>query len=79
MLLLHTVTLTNVQITKRYLFYTVTLILTNVYQGRRRLLESGTAIEQRRCSPNADGTRGGGSTRGGLGDLPRENFVIQDD
>ena len=27
-------------------------------QGRRRLLESGTAIEHRWCSPRADGTRG---------------------
>ena len=29
-------------------------------QGRRRLLESGTAIEHRLCSPSVDGTRGGG-------------------
>ena len=39
-------------------------------QGRRRLLESGTAIEHRLCSPSVDGTRGGGGggerTRGGL-------------
>ena len=28
-------------------------------QGRRRLLESGTAIEHCWCSPGADGTRGG--------------------
>ena len=57
-------------------------------QGRRRLLESGIAIEHRWCSPSADGTRGergreGGLTppfpKGGLEDLPQENFVIQDD
>ena len=49
-------------------------------QGHRRLLESGTAIEHRWCSPSADGTKGGGTSRkGGLGDLPQENFVIQDD
>ena len=49
-------------------------------QGRRRLLESGTAIEHRWCSPSADGTRGGMRWhKGGLGDLPQENFVIQDD
>ena len=29
-------------------------------QGRRRLLESGTAIEHRWCSPSADGMRGRG-------------------
>ena len=29
-------------------------------QGRRRLLESGTAIEHRLCSPSVDGTRRGG-------------------
>ena len=28
-------------------------------QGRRRLLESGTAIEHRWCSLSADGTSGG--------------------
>ena len=57
-------------------------------QGRRRLLESGTAIEHRWCSPSADGSRGGEdlrgltpppSRKGGLGDLPLEKFVIQDD
>ena len=60
-------------------------------QGRRWLLESGTAIEHRWCSPSAEGTRGLGgggedergddppSHKGGLGDLPQENFVIQDD
>ena len=53
------------------------------HQGRRRLLESGTAIEHRLCSPSVDGTRGGGEWmrghKGGLGDLFQENFVIQDD
>ena len=50
-------------------------------QGRRRLLESGTAIEHRWCSSSADGTRGERMRghKGGLGDLPQENFVIQDD
>ena len=54
-------------------------------QGRRRLLESGTAIEHRWCSPSADGTRGWGederglTRKGELGDLSQENFVIQDD
>ena len=42
-------------------------------QGRRRLSESGTAIEHRWYSPSADGTRGGGGTRGGFGGpLPRK-------
>ena len=60
-----------------------------IMQGRRRLLEIGTAIEHRWCSPSADGTRGGENERrstppppprkGGLGDLPQGNFVIQDD
>ena len=58
-------------------------------QGRRRLLESGTAIGHRWCSPSANSKRGGGEDErgvdpphvrgGGLGDLPQENFVIQDD
>ena len=61
-------------------------------QGRRRLLESGKAIEHRWCPPSADCTRGRrtrgladparsrkGGGGGGLGDLPQENFVIQDD
>ena len=57
-------------------------------QGRRRVLKSGTAIERHRCSPSAEGTSGGEhergskgltpSPKGGLGDLPRENFQIQD-
>ena len=34
-------------------------------QGRRRLLESGTAIEHRWCSPSADDTRGE-KMKGGL-------------
>ena len=57
-----------------------------IIQGRRRLLESGTAIERRRRSPSAEGTSGGEHERGydpfslgGLGDLPHENFVIKDD
>ena len=29
-------------------------------QGRRRLFESGTAIEDHRCTSSADGTRGRG-------------------
>ena len=33
-------------------------------QGRRRLLESGTAIEHRWCSLSTDDTRGGGGERG---------------
>ena len=33
-------------------------------QGRRRLLESGTAIERRRCSPSAEGMSGGEHERG---------------
>ena len=59
--------------------------ITKIFQGRRRLLESGTAIEHHWCSPSADGTRGGGGRermrghKGGLGDLPQEKFVIQDD
>ena len=56
-------------------------------QGRRRLFESGTAIQRRRCSPSVKGTSGGEHERGldplslgGLGDLPHdENFVIKDD
>ena len=48
-------------------------------QGRRRFFESGTAIEDRRCSSSADGTRGertrGGLTssrKGGLGEHPKK-------
>ena len=59
--------------------------LTQDTQGRRRLLESGTAFERRRRSPSAEGTCGGEHERGynplslgGLGDLPHENFVIED-
>ena len=55
-------------------------------QDRRRLLESGTAIERRRRSPSAEGTSGGEHERGyvplllgGFGDLSHENFVIKDD
>ena len=61
-------------------------------QGRCRLFESGTAIEHFRFSPSAQGTSGGGGggktkrgggvtplSKGGSGDLPKENFVIQDD
>ena len=33
-------------------------------QGRRRVLKSGTAIERHRCSPSAEGTRGGEHERG---------------
>ena len=51
-----------------------------LHQGRRRLLESGTAIEHR---PHEGGERPRGgwhpSGKGGFGDLPQENFVIQDD
>ena len=44
--------------------------LSTALQGRRRLLESGTAIEHRWCSPSGDGTRGGGErTRGGFGKI----------
>ena len=58
-----------------------------VFQGRRRLLESGTAIEHRwlHREPTVRGgedERGRGrspSRKGGLGDLPQENFEIQDD
>ena len=51
-------------------------------QGRRRFLKSGTAIGVHRV-PKAglgESTRGGltPSRKGGLGDLPRENFQIQD-
>ena len=35
-------------------------------QGRRRLLESGTAIKHRWCPPSADGTRGERTIGGGL-------------
>ena len=45
-----------------------------ITQGRRRLLESGTAIGHRWCSPSADGTRGGGSRRGGVGEPPPRKF-----
>ena len=59
----------------------------STFQGRRRLFESGTAIERRRRAPSAEGTSGGGGARegydplslGGLMDLPHENFVIKDD
>ena len=42
-------------------------------QGRRRLFESGTATEDRRCSSSADGTRGE-MTRGGLTPLSPGGF-----
>ena len=41
-------------------------VLALPFQGRRRLLKSGTAIERRMRSARAEGgTSGGGSTRGG--------------
>ena len=50
-----------------------------MYQGRRRVLKSGTA----KTRSSADGTRGGEHERGfspsrkwGSGDLPRENFDL---
>ena len=50
-------------------------------QGRRRLFESGTAIEQLRFSPNAEGTSGGRRweadsplIRGGFGGPPPRKF-----
>ena len=36
----------------------------NSFQGRRRFLESGTAIERRRISPSAEGTSGGRAREG---------------
>ena len=54
-------------------------------QGCRRLFESGTAIERRRCSPSAEGTSGGEQERGyvphSLGGFlgPHVNFAIKDD
>ena len=61
-------------------------------QGRRRLLKSGPGMKQQRCFTSAKGTslegeheRGAGherghspSRKGGLGDLPRENFIFPD-
>ena len=51
-------------------------------QGLRRLLESGTAIEHLRCSPSANGTRGGRGREGvdlpplvrGFGGTPTRKF-----
>ena len=40
------------------------LILQFKEQGRRRIFESGTAIERRRRSPSADGTSGGRAREG---------------
>ena len=55
-------------------------------QGRRRLFESGTAIEHHRRPPSGEGTCGGEHERGvrhplvrGFGDLSHENFVIKED
>ena len=39
-------------------------ILNLMLQGRRRLLESGTAIGRRRRSPSAEGTSGGRAREG---------------
>ena len=52
------------------------------FQGRRRVLKSGTAIERHRRSARAEGTSRGRaregdfspSRKGGSGDLPREIF-----
>ena len=52
------------------------------YQGRRRFLKSGTAIERHRRSARVEGTSRGIARegdfspfrKGGSGDLPRENF-----
>ena len=63
------------------------LKLSFTLQGRRRFLESGTAIERRRRSPSVEGTSGGRAREGvspplvrGFGDLTHdENFVIKDD
>ena len=56
-------------------------------QGRRRHFKSGTAIEQRWCSPSAEGTRGGGergreggwppSRKGGLGNFRNSRWLKQ--
>ena len=59
-------------------------------QGRRRLFESGTAIERRRRSSNVEGMSGGGGgeardgvrpplVKGVWGISHDENFVIKDD
>ena len=60
---------------------------TQYFQGRRRLLKVVcTAIERLRRSPSGEGTSGGRArggyvplSLGGLGDLPHEKFVIEDD
>ena len=54
----------------------------SLLQGRRRVLESGTAIERHRRSARAEGTSRGRARegdfspvrKGGSGDLPREIF-----
>ena len=44
------------------------------------MLKSGTAIERHRCSPSGGEHERGFDplSQGGLGDLPREKFQIQD-